>query len=141
MLSPRLARFLAELAVAVGLLMLLVWLRTVAGHMSTHHFPASPQAPQEFRLVVDWYDYVYLTQSRREVEELLGPPTQHAVQAPEFAELIKVLEHSNRHLGLPADREWVRWVDPANPERSATILFAGDKVYYKTHVGFDSATR
>jgi hypothetical protein len=37
---------------------------------------------------------------------------------------------------VPPDQEWVRWVDPRDPSRSVTVLFAGGKVYDRFKTGF-----
>jgi hypothetical protein len=94
------------------------------------------EPPPNFEMVKQRYQDVRFLLTRKEAEQLLGPPTEIAVREPELVDRLEQIEFWNRHLGLPDGRVWVRWTDPNDKETSITVLFADEKVYYKLKSGF-----
>jgi hypothetical protein len=92
----------------------------------------------DFNFIELWYDLNNhgLYQRREDVEEEIGPPTERNYQNPEHTKVMEELLWIHRHDSVPAGREWVRWVDPRNPEKSVTVLYAGGKVYWMSKKGF-----
>ena len=142
--ARELTRILAKLAAAAGIVLLLCWLRATADRMGRPRAATSAQAPAtpaprtpvEFEEVEWWYHNRWLFQTREQVEAELGPPTRHVPWNPELVERVGAVEHSNRHFGVPRDQVWLQWVDPKDPGKSVTVLFAGGKVYDKFKKGF-----
>jgi hypothetical protein len=62
----------------------------------------------DFEAVQAWYSRTGLFASREDVEAELGPPTEGVRWGAEVVERMERVEHSNRHLGVPAAQEWVR---------------------------------
>jgi hypothetical protein len=138
-------RILAKLGLAVGIVLLLCWLRTAADRIGRPSPAAPPPArpaavpagPVDFEEVVQWHTRrVGLLQTRADVEAEIGPPTEQAPPSPYLDERLERVLHSSRHVGVPADREWVRWVDPNDPTRSVTVLFAGGQVFDMFRTGW-----
>src|SRR5262245_54653711 len=77
--------------------------------------------------------------SRDQVEQLLGPPTEHQAWGPEVAQFPLRWWNGGRNI-VPADREWNRWSDPANPERWAAVVYTNwlkkQAVYGELKKGF-----
>jgi hypothetical protein len=91
----------------------------------------------DFNFIELWCDLNKgLDQRREEVEEEIGPPTERNYQNPEHTRVMEELLWIRRHRSIPADREWVRWVDPSNPEKSVTVLYADGRVYWIAKKGF-----
>ena len=82
-----------------------------------------------------WYANRWLFQTRDEVEAEIGPPTERVPWTPELVRRTDEVRHMNRDR-VPPDQEWMRWVDPKDPSRSVTVLFAGGKVYDRFKTGF-----
>lgn len=140
--SPQIRRILIKFAWPALIVTVLFCLRYATAPKTRPPVVAPAQAtaptPLDFNLVELWWDRSVgaLEQRRDEVEEEIGPPTERNYQNPEHIKVMKELLWIYRHSSIPLDREWVRWVDPRNPEKSVTVLFAGGKVYWKSKKGF-----
>jgi len=140
-LTPRQVQILVNLALLAGILALLLWARqTVADIERTREAERAREAePLDFRLVVEQFGRVERGASREQVEQLLGPPTEGHAWGPEVEEFELHWWNGGRNI-FPADREWDRWSDPANPERWAAVVYIRwpekRRVYGKLKKGF-----
>lgn len=140
-ISQRAMRNLRDLALLVAIVALLYWLRqTVAAIEHAPVFTPAP-LPLDFRLVEQRYGDVPLMGSRKDVERLLGTPTQRNAWHPELAETQRRLEIGDRNSRfLPRVRAWDIWSDPKNESRWVAILYVGDyradRTYLKLKKGF-----
>jgi hypothetical protein len=140
---PQLPRALVRLALAVGLVASLWWLRSTVARVARSQPPAAvgattaARAPVDFELVMDWYYRSQLWEPREEVEFQLGPPTLGHVEGPRLAQVETYwADYFSPPARVPRPRVWVRWVDPRDPRRSVTVLFGNGKVYHKEKAGF-----
>lgn len=132
--SPRFTerhrRLLLNALISVALVGLMFWMCYLSNLTST--VPQPPPAPVDFDTPtvpplppapVDFDTatgrlYEALFKSQKEVDSLLGLPTQRAVPSSEFPDWEKRAANANRFQGgLPTHRRWDLWVDPRNENR------------------------
>jgi hypothetical protein len=105
---------------------LVLWARQTAADIdrarAAGRAPAVPAPPLAFDLVAERFGQVEQGASRDQVEALIGPPTERWAWGPEVEEFERRWWNGGRNL-FPADREWNRWSDPADPERWAAVAY------------------
>jgi len=89
--------------------------------------PPPPPPPLDFDLVVQRFPAVRQSMGRKEVEALLGPPTQLGTGDPELLQAQANAEWSNRH--LPREMRWHLWIDPKDRDRWVAVLYRGDAAF------------
>jgi hypothetical protein len=137
-LTPRQGRILIDLAKLAGIMALVLWLRHTADAVQRPPRPNPPPAPPlDFQVVERKYPSVRLFAPDAEVRAALGTPTRYAGWGGEFAAWEARAKHSNRHLGIPSERLWWVWADPADEGRWVAVLIAGDKAYYFAEHGVE----
>ena len=107
-----------DLAVVTAVAILLPWLRGTARSLQ-------PRPPLTFAVICERFHQLDLGASREEVEALLGPPTERGAHDPELEMAERKAEWSHRHLGIPRERSWERWIDTQDPQRWVAVLYAG----------------
>jgi hypothetical protein len=129
---------LRDLVLLVALAVMLYGLRQMTGAIPQRQAP--PRPPLPFEVVMKRYRDVRLGDSREQVEEVIGPPTERHAGGPELDEAGADAEHSHRHLGIPGGRFWHLWSDPKDGGRWVAVLYAGpypaEEVYWKLKKGF-----
>jgi hypothetical protein len=127
-ISPPLTRTIRDLALLVAFVVMLYVLRQMTAALERPRLRASPLA---FKVVEERYNKVHLLASREEVEELLGPPTQRHAAGPDLQEAELAAQYSSRHVEMPVDRFWHKWVDTNDEARWVAVLYAGQDTEYK----------
>lgn len=134
--TPRQARVLRDLAKLAGIVALLLWFWHLADALQRPPRPEPP--PLEFEVVLQKYPSVGGTAA--EVRAALGTPTRHSGWGGEFAEEESRLGQYNSDKGIPRDRVWWVWVDPADERRWVAVLIAGGQVYDRRWHGVGELT-
>lgn len=141
-LSPEGDRVLLNLAWLIGILVLLWFLRRMTDAIERSQAPIPPLEPFDFRLIEKRYIKVpvYGNGTRQEVEQLLGPPTEHCAQGPELVEAEEYFSDKGRIWMPNLNKVWDRWSDPSDPNRWVAVMYEGNselsKAYAKTKRGF-----
>lgn len=121
---------LLRLAVSLSLAGTLYYAWREAGRLE---YLSPPRTPHRFRLLIERFDTIPLRASRKEVEELIGPPTTEGGPRPEFEQIESMIAaRPDRWPGIPDIRTWAKWINPEDKDDWVAVLFAGNRVWYKT---------
>ncbi len=118
-------RVLTDLAWLAGIVALLFWVHQLADGTEREREAARlraavpPPTRLDFYTIQQRFDRVSNRATREEVEWLLGEPTERTAWGPEIEQFEKQWKL------VPADREWNRWIDPADPNRWVAIVYIG----------------
>jgi len=78
--------------------------------------------PLKFPLVMNRFGWIEKGMTLRQVDTLLGRPAGNQTRTPEMMEFEARWWNHGRPV-LPRDRKWIRWSDPADPNRWAAIVY------------------